>query len=101
MKRFDIVLLNEAIHDIQKGIDYYKYISPVLAKKFHSNVENAFAELKKNPFYQVRYDNVRMRTVKDFPYVLHFVANENPNTVLVYGVRHSAQNPATSYFFNK
>ena|ERR1035437_5483238 len=101
MKDFEIILLDEAIADIQKAIDYYKIISPILAKKFHTAINNTFTELKKNPFYQVRYDNVRMRSVKKFPYLLHFVVNEQLNTVEIYGVRHSAQNPDTSYFFSK
>ena len=99
MKHFEIILLDDAIMDIQNTIDYYNTISTSLAKKFHKAVNNAFTELKKNPFYQVRYDNVRLRTVKGFPYVLHFVVDENPNIVFVFGVRNSSQNPDTSYFY--
>ena len=101
MKHFEIILLDDAIIDLQNGIDYYKTISPTVVEKFLMAVKNTFAELKRNPFYQVRYDNVRMRTVKRFPYVLHFAVNDHQNTIIIYGVRHSAQNPDTSYFFNK
>ena len=99
MKRFEIILLDDAIVDIQYAIDYYKTISSVLAKKFHIAVKNTFAELKGNPFYQVRYGNVRMRSVKGFPYILHFIVDENTTSVFVYGLRHSALNPDTSYFY--
>lgn len=101
MKSFEIILHENAINDIQNAIDYYKTISSSLAEKFLSAINNTFTELKKNPFYQIRYDNVRMRTVKRFPYILHFVVNEQKNIVEIYGVRHSAQNPDTSYFFDK
>lgn len=99
MKHFDIDILDEAIADIQNAIDYYKTISLPLATKFHTAVKNSFAELKRNPYYQIRYDNVRMRSVKRFPHVLHFVVEENPNVIFIYGVRHAAQNPDTSYFY--
>ena len=101
MKHFDIILFDDAIIDIQNGLEYYTSISPAIAKKFLAAVKNTFAELKINPFYQVRYDNVRMRKVKGFPYLLHFVLNENQNSVIIYGIRNAAQNPDTSYFFSK
>ena len=72
MKDFNIVLFDDAISDMQNGLEYYKNISPAIAKKFYTAVKNTFAELKTNPFYQVRYDNVRMRQVKGFPHLLHF-----------------------------
>ena len=84
MKQFEIILRDDAIVDIQNAIDYYKTISVSVAKKFHIAVNNTFTELKKNPFYQVRYDNVRMCTLKRFPYVLHFVVNKQQNTIAIY-----------------
>ena len=101
MKNFDIILLDDAIMDMQNGIDYYKSISHSLGKKFYKAVKNTLSELQKNPFYQVRYDEVRMRVVKGFPYVLHFMVNENQNAVIIYGIRNASQNPETSYFFTK
>jgi len=99
--RFDIILHDEAIVDLRMAIYYYKDISPRLAKKFHSSVKNTFNELRKNPFYEVRYDNVRLRLVKGFPYILHFVVVEKYRSVIIYGIRHAAQDPDTSYFFDK
>ena len=85
MKKFGIVLSPAAIVDIQKGIDYYKEIDKALGIRFHAAVKSTFNELKKNPFYQIRYKEVRIRTVKKFPYIVHFVVKENE--VIVYGVR--------------
>ena len=99
--RFDIVLHDSAVEDIRLAIYYYKNISPRLAKKFHTSVKSTFNELRKNPFYEIRYDNVRMRLVKNFPYLLHFVVIESEKIVIIYGVRHAAQDPYTSYFFDK
>lgn len=101
MKKFKIVLYDEAISDFNKALEYYRNISPVVAKKFHSAVNSTFNDLKKNPFYQIRYDNFRLKLVKKFPYLLHFIIDENIKTVFVYGIRNSHQNPDTSYFLNE
>ena len=101
MKKFKIVLYDDAIADFNKALDYYQNISPVVAKKFHSALNTTFNELKKNPFYQVRYDNFRLKLVKKFPHLLHFIVDENTQTVFVYGIRNSHQNPETTYFLNE
>jgi plasmid stabilization system protein ParE len=101
MKRFKIVVYDDAIADFNKALDYYRNISPALTKKFHSAVNTAFNDLKKNPFYQIRYDNFRLKLVKKFPYLLHFIIDENNKTVFVYGIRNSYQDPNTSYFLKK
>ena len=102
MKKFKIVLYDDAITDFNKVLDYYRNISPPVVKKFHSSVNTTFNELKKNPFYQIRYDNFRLKLIKKFPYLLHFIVDEKKTrTVFVYGIRSSHQNPDTSYFHSK
>ncbi|HWY10762.1 MAG TPA: hypothetical protein VN026_05520 [Bacteroidia bacterium] len=63
---FEIILEPEAIVDIQEGIDYYKSVSNELGKKFLFQVSNTLTELKQFPFYEIRYDEVRMRKIKVF-----------------------------------
>lgn len=93
MKRFKVIILDEAVLDFNKAIDYYKEINPKLAKKFFENTNSAFNDLKKNPFYQIRYDEFRMKVVKKFPYIIHYIIFEKTNTVAVFGIRNSYQNP--------
>ncbi len=98
---FKILLFPDAIMDIQEGIDYYKLVSNELGKKFLFQVNNTLEELKEFPFYELRYDNVRMRKVKVFPYVIHFVVNEEKNIIEIYGVRFALKNPESSWFFKE
>src|SRR5690554_1844316 len=56
-------------------------------------VNTALNDLKKNPHYQIRYDNFRMKIVKKFPYVIHYILDENRQIVFVYGIRNSYQDP--------
>lgn len=98
---FEIILYPDAILDIQEGIDYYKLVSTELGKKFLFQVNNTLEELKEFPFYELRYDNVRMRKLKVFPYVVHFVVDEEKNIIQIYGVRFALQNPESSWFFKE
>ncbi len=100
MKKFKIVLYDDAIADFNKALNYYRNISPAVAKKFYSAVNATFNILKKNPFYQIRYDNFRLKLVKKLLYLLHFIVDENAKTVFVYGIRNAHQNPEVTYFFN-
>jgi len=101
MKKFTVVLYIDAIADFKEALKRYRKVSPAAAKKFRTAVNVTVNDLKKNPFYQIRYDNFRLKVVKKFPYVFHFIVNEDANTVFVYGIRNSYQDPATSYFFNE
>ena len=101
MKRFKVVLFDDAMLDFNDAIGRYRKISPAVAKKFHSAVNATINDLKKNPFYQIRYDNFRLKLVKKFPYLLHFIVDEVSYTVLVYGIRNSHKDPNNNYFFNE
>lgn len=101
MKKFAVVLYTEAIADFKEALKHYRDISPAVSKKFRGAVNTTVNDLKKNPFYQIRYDNFRLKVVKKFPYVFHFIVNEDAGTVFVYGIRNSHKDPDTSYFFKK
>jgi plasmid stabilization system protein ParE len=93
MKKFNIRILNQASEELQEAFDYYHQINPKIAKKFFNQTNIALNDLKKNPFYQIRYDEFRMKIVKKFPYIIHFIVDQKNDTVLVYGIRNSYQNP--------
>ena len=93
MRKFKIKILNAAIDDFEIAFDYYQKINPMVAKKFFTQTNNAFNDLKKNPFYQIRYDEFRMKIVKKFPYIIHYIVDQENAIVYVYGIRNSFQNP--------
>lgn len=93
MKKFEIIILDAAHLDFEIAFNYYNEIRPTLADKFYNRTNTAFKDLIKNPFYQVRYDNFRMKIIQNFPYIIHFIINENEQTVIVYGIRNAYQDP--------
>src|SRR5690349_2355016 len=90
---YKVILQPEAIKDLQEAINYYSSISIPLGRKFHTQVGSILAELSQLPFYEVRYDDVRMRKIKLFPYIIHFRIDEKALIVRVYAIRFALMNP--------
>lgn len=86
-----------AILDIQKAIDYYDEQQPGLGKKFENAIDKHFSALSKNPFYQIRYDQVRCLPVKKFPFMIHFVVDNRSSTVRVAAVFHTSLDPKENW----
>ncbi len=79
--------------DIQQEIHYYNSKQKGLGKRFHDDVKVAFSAIKKNPFFQVRYDGVRCLPLKVFPAMIHFTINEKTNTVIVRALINTHKDP--------
>jgi toxin ParE1/3/4 len=94
MKKFKIIILNDAIQDFNDALHYYRNINPKLAQKLYTSVDATLKHIKQTPFYQIRYDQFRMKTVKGFPYIIHYIIVENMKLIEVYGIRNSYSNPS-------
>lgn len=55
--------------------------------------DECLLQLEEIPFFQIRYDEMRIRQVKKFPILLHYVLYETTKTAIIYGVRFAQQNP--------
>jgi len=84
----------EAHADIQEGIDWYNSRQPGLGKRFHSAVKQEFKLLRKSPLFQIRYDGVRCLPLKKFPYMVHFIVNEENKQIVVLGLICTYKDPA-------
>jgi len=97
MRRFKVFISPHAYNDIQRAIDYYNEKQKGLGKRFHFAVKNPVSVLRKNPFYQIRYDEVRCFSVKRFPYMLHFTVAEEARTVIIHAVIHTSLDPEKAW----
>ncbi|HLW39387.1 MAG TPA: type II toxin-antitoxin system RelE/ParE family toxin, partial [Brumimicrobium sp.] len=86
-------VLDAAENDLDEAFKYYSNINPKLAQRFIKCVNAELNNLKEIPYYQIRYDNFRMKVVKNFPYIIHYILDEDRLIVFVYGIRNSYQNP--------
>lgn len=95
MKKFKIKIEVEALQDLQEGIDWYHKQQNGLGRKFHHAVKTSFNKLKVNPFFQIRYDQVRCLPLKKYPYMIHFTVDEKDKVVVIRAVFNTAIDPKT------
>jgi hypothetical protein len=61
---FTIEIDPNAIQDIQNVIEYYDEKQLGLGEKFERTLHKHFTSLQKNPFFEVRYDDVHCLPIK-------------------------------------
>ena len=91
--KYNLEIKKEAHKDIQEGINWYKSQQKGLDKRFHKAVKNAFEVIGSNPYFQIRYENVRCYSLKKFPYLLHYIVNEKDKKIVLLGVVNTYKKP--------
>lgn len=79
--------------DTQKEINHYNDQQKGLGKKFHEEIKHYFKAIKKNPFYQIRYKNIRCLPLKKFPIMIHFTVDEEKQVIIVRAVLNTYRDP--------
>jgi len=77
--------------DIQDQIHFYNDKQKGLGKRFYNDVKSTFKTIRKNPFFQIRYKDVRCLPLKKFPAMVHYTVDEKQITVRA--VFHTSQDP--------
>jgi mRNA-degrading endonuclease RelE of RelBE toxin-antitoxin system len=90
---FKIQIEPEVYQDIQEGIDWYNQQGENLGYKFYEEIKNTLEQLSLNPFFQVRYDNVRCCRLKRFLYMIHFTVREEDKLVIVRNILNTSRDP--------
>jgi toxin ParE1/3/4 len=90
---YTTVIDPRAMQDIQKAIDYYEEQDVGLGEQFEDSLNQYLLTLEKNPFYQVRYDNVHCLPLKKYPYMIHFTIDEEKQLVTVRAVFNTSRDP--------
>lgn len=90
---FVVLLTKEAWADLDEINDFYSNISFELGNKFIHNFDECVLQLENIPFFQIRYDEIRIRQVRKFPIILHYILYESTKTAIVFGIRFAKSNP--------
>jgi hypothetical protein len=85
--------------DITQTVDYYNFKQKGLGKIFYEALKREANKLKTNPFYQIRYEQIRCLPLEKFPYMIHFEIDEENKIVRVYGIICTHQNPDDAWIF--
>lgn len=94
---YTVLVEDRASEEIQKGMEFYDEQVQGLGARFKDAVDKEFSALAQNPFYQIRYNDIRCKPVKKFPFLIHFQVNETEKIVLVFAVIGTSTDPDTKW----
>ena len=93
-----IVKIDErAFKDLLNAVDYYNGRESKLGSKLYVSYKKTVKVLKRNPYFQIKYDNIRCLLIKPFPYMIHFSINESEKIITIFAVVHTSLNPDENY----
>jgi mRNA-degrading endonuclease RelE of RelBE toxin-antitoxin system len=90
---YKVVVNVRAQKEIEEAINFYDLYSDVAPIYFITALKNAYNFLELNPFYRIRYKNVRAIKLRRFPFNLYFTVNEEQGLVTVLSCFHNKRNP--------
>ena len=90
---YKIRISSEAAQYIEQTISHYSNFSTSAAKSYLAELTKVLEALEINPFYQVKYRNLRAKPFKSFPYLVLFETNGEEKTVFIYAVFNTHRNP--------
>jgi toxin ParE1/3/4 len=91
---YKLIVSPRAQTEIEDAIDYYALYSSNASLTFIRMLKYAYKILETNPFFEVRYKNIRAIKISKYPYLLYFTINENERTVSIHACFNNKQNPS-------
>ncbi len=94
MKNFKVILLSEALNDMEASSKWYDEQQNGLGKRFVADVRSSISEIRQNPFIgSVKYMEIRTISCSKFPYAIHYSIDEVKEEVVITSIFHLHRNP--------
>ena len=94
---YKVVIIKEAKLDFREALNYYKDINPKLSRRFNQSFKESLKIIKEKPeLFQVRFDHVRIKIFKIFPYLIHYTIYED--LIVIKAILHSSRNSKLNRF---
>ena len=90
---FDVKTLIRAELELDEAVFYYENIRNGLGEKFLLDFENQLNTLYNFPFFENKYNIVRILPFKKFPYSIYFIIDEYEKKVFIQAITCDYQNP--------
>lgn len=91
---YKAIILPLAKQDIKEAAHWYNERQHGLGKRFTLHLRQKVNFIRQNPkAVAIRYDNVRTAVLDVFPYMVHFVLDEEKQLVIVSAVLSTHQDP--------
>lgn len=92
--RFQLKIDTDALNDIQETFEWYETQLKGLGLRYKTQAKKQINSLKKDPYlFSIKYNEIRCRKIEKFPFLIHYLINENTKTVTVFAVFHTSRNP--------
>ena len=92
--RFQLKIDTDALNDIQETFEWYELKLKGLGLRYKTQAKKQINSLKKDPYlFSIKYNEIRCRKIEKFPFLIHYLINENTKTVTVFAVFHTSRNP--------
>lgn len=92
--RFKLKIDTDALNDIQETFEWYELKLKGLGLRYKTQAKKQINSLKKDPYlFSIKYNEIRCRKIEKFPFLIHYLINENTKTVTVFAVFHTSRNP--------
>lgn len=76
MTSYPVIVTHKARVDIQATVRWYNSKQKGLGKRFYFFFNQAISTLQSTPFFQIRYDEIRCLKIKRFPYLIHYLVDD-------------------------
>lgn len=93
---FEIIILLRAELEVDEIAEYYESLSNGLGTKFFNEYQDYVDTLLTFPFFEEKYNTIRILPLRKFPYTIHFKIDENKKLVFVLAVTSNHQDPHTT-----
>lgn len=90
---YKVFISTKAQNEIENAIDYYSLINLRTQKKFAFEIIKAYSILSRNPFFAIKYKNIRSLKINNFPYSLFYTINNQKKTIAVLACLHQKKHP--------
>ena len=90
---FKVEVLRRANLELCETYEYYERLATNLGAKFIGDYENHLDTLYNIPFFENKYNKIRVLPLKIFPYSIHFSVDEVKKLVTIHAVISDRRNP--------
>lgn len=95
---YTVVYHTDVEKDITLAKKWYKEQTNGLEKRFAQAVKQTIKHVIENPLlFKVRYKKNRIAFTKIFPFGVHYVFDQNTNTIYILAVLHTSLNPDNNW----
>ena len=88
--KYKILLVESAEADIEEAFAWYRHFSEQIPIRFLGQIQSTLESISEFPHtHAVRYQNVRLANLRNFPYAIHYLIESE--VVVVLSLHHTAK----------